>query len=336
MLTTVFNSAGNASNNYNLELFFELSPDLLCIAGYDGFFKRINPTVAKTLGYSNEELFANPINSFVHPDDQQLTASSRQSLTKNMPLLNFENRYLTKAGEVVWLSWTSMPIENEQVVFAIAKNITHKKKQEEARNTEIANLTRTNNDLKQLTYATSHDLRSPVGNLLSVFSLLNVGKINDPETLEFIGMLKAATDSLKDTLNGYMDTLSQNNILNARVETLNLEECLGSVLSSLRSFLKDSKAVIDVDFSEQPTVKFNKVYLESVFLNLLTNSVKYAQPDSVPMIIIRSHRRNGISELVYTTRDGALIWKKYRTGYSGSIRNFIPIQTSTARASGFI
>jgi PAS domain S-box-containing protein len=322
MLAPVFNSADTASNNYNLELFFELSPDLLCIAGYDGFFKRINPTVAKTLGYSNEELFASPINSFVHPDDQQLTASSRQNLTKNMPLLNFENRYLTKTGEVVWLSWTSMPIENEQVVFAIAKNITHKKKQEETRNTEIANLTRTNNDLKQLTYATSHDLRSPVGNLLSVFSMLNVSKIKDRETLEFIEMLKTATDSLKDTLNGYMDTLSQNNVLNAKVETLDLNESLGAVLLSLRSFLRDSRAVIDVDFSELPAVKFNKAYLESVFLNLITNSVKYAQPDSVPMIIIRSHRRNGVSELVYTDQGRGFDMEKVQNRLFGFNQKF--------------
>jgi PAS domain S-box-containing protein len=322
MLAPAFNSAGKALPNYNLELFFELSPDLLCIAGYDGFFKRINLTVSKTLGYNDEELFASPINSFVHPDDQQLTASYRENLTKNMPLLNFENRYLTKTGEVVWLSWTSMPIENEQVVFAIAKNVTHKKKQEEARNTEIANLTRTNNDLKRLTYATSHDLRSPVGNLLSVFGMLNVKKIKDRETLEFIGMLRTATDSLKDTLNGYMDALKQNNVLNAAVETLDLNDCLGIVLQSLRSFLKDSGAVIDVDFSELPTVKFNKVYLESVFLNLITNSVKYTQPDSVPVIIIRSHRRNGISELVYTDQGRGFDMEKVKDRLFGFNQKF--------------
>src|SRR5476649_2100074 len=88
---------------FNLELFFELSPDLLCIAGYDGYFKRINPTVSKTLGYTNEELFARPINDFVHNEDQGITADYREKLKKNTPLLNFENRYVTKAGETVWL-----------------------------------------------------------------------------------------------------------------------------------------------------------------------------------------------------------------------------------------
>jgi PAS domain S-box-containing protein len=115
---------------FDLEYFFNLSPDLLCIAGYDGYFKKINPAVSKTLGYSDQELFARPINSFVHPDDQEITSKNRQSITEGQPLINFENRYVTKSGEIVWLSWTSMPIKRDKMVFAIAK-IIYKKKLEE-------------------------------------------------------------------------------------------------------------------------------------------------------------------------------------------------------------
>jgi light-regulated signal transduction histidine kinase (bacteriophytochrome) len=88
-----------------------------------------------------------------------------------------------------------MPIKSEKVVFAIAKIITHKKKLEEDRNVLLTNLTKINNDLKQLTYTTSHDLRLPVSNLLSVFSLLDTSKIQDEETLEFIGMLKSSSEN---------------------------------------------------------------------------------------------------------------------------------------------
>jgi PAS domain S-box-containing protein len=116
---------------FDLEHFFEIAPDLLCIAGFDGYFKKINPAVSKTLGYTAEELFSAPINSFVHPDDQLITSQKRSALVEGQSLLNFENRYLAKDGSIVWLSWTSVPIKKDRLVFAIAKNVTYRKQIEE-------------------------------------------------------------------------------------------------------------------------------------------------------------------------------------------------------------
>ena len=120
-----------SSTVFDLEYFFEITPDLLCIAGFDGYFKKINPAVSKTLGYTDEELLSAPINSFVHPDDREITAQNRISVTKGYSLLNFENRYLTKDGAAVWLSWTSVPIIRDSLIFGIAKNITYRKQLEE-------------------------------------------------------------------------------------------------------------------------------------------------------------------------------------------------------------
>ena len=299
MMTTATIPGINSTGTFNLELFFELSPDLLCISGYDGYFKKINATVSKTLGYTNEELFSRPIDSFVHIEDRDITSKKRNNIIQDNALLNFENRYVTKSGEIVWLSWTSMPIKSEKVVFAIAKIITHKKKLEEDRNALLTNLTKINNDLKQLTYSTSHDLRLPVSNLLSVFNLLDITKIQDEETLEFIGMLKSSTENLKDTLNNYVDILSQKNVLNVHTEELDLNDCLNVALQSLRSLVQGSKAKIHVDFTSLQKANFNKAYLESIFLNLITNSIKYAKPDSHPVISIRTKLTNGEKQLIF-------------------------------------
>jgi PAS domain S-box-containing protein len=288
-----------ANEVFNPELFFELSPDLLCIAGYDGYFKRINPAVSKLLGYTESELLAKPINQFVYHEDQELTAKGRHNLTKDIPLLNFENRYVCKNGEIVWLSWTSMPLEAEQLVYAIAKNITHKKKMEDDRNALISGLTKINNDLKQLNYTASHDLRTPVGNLLSVFSLMDVSKIQDTETLEFIEIMKTATDNLKNTLNNYVDALIQKEELLIQVEEIELSDVLAVVLKSLSLLIKSSRATVHIDFSRVSKINFNRAFLESIFLNLITNSIKYARPGFVPDISICSKRTNGINQLVF-------------------------------------
>jgi PAS domain S-box-containing protein len=115
-----------SKTQYDLEDFFELSPDLLCIAGFDGYFKKVNASVCKTLGYELDELLSSPIDHFIHPDDRELTLRKRKDLHNGVPLFQFVNRYLTKNGSVVHLFWTSVPKMEEQLVFAIAKDISHK------------------------------------------------------------------------------------------------------------------------------------------------------------------------------------------------------------------
>lgn len=278
--------------------FFDLSPDLLCIAGFDGYFKKINPSVSKLLGYTEEELLSIPISEFIYKEDKSITANLRGELTKNSPIQNFENRYVTKSGEIIWLSWTSMPDIEKQLIYAIAKNITHKKILEEERNLLIINFSRINNDLKKLSYTSSHDLRSPVNNLMSIFSLLDVSKIKDAETLELIKMIEITSENLKEALNDYLDVLIQGDQLNTETEDIKFNSSLDSVLLSINSLIKNSKAIITSDFSKLESVKFNKTYMESLFLNLITNSIKYANPGTSPIISISSRIEDDQKQLV--------------------------------------
>lgn len=111
-----------------LNRFFQLSPDLLCIAGFDGYFKKINLAVCDLLGYTETELMERKIEEFVYHPDKDAVLQKRSEIISGESLYGFENRYLTKKGEVKWLSWTSVPIEEEGVIFAVAKDITEKKK----------------------------------------------------------------------------------------------------------------------------------------------------------------------------------------------------------------
>ena len=283
---------------FKYELFFELSPDLLCIAGYDGYFKKINSAVAKTLGYSLEELYSRPINDFVHPDHKEVTAKARNELTRSKPLYLFDNKYLTKGGETVWLSWTSFPIESEEVIFAIAKNITHTKRLEAERNALLANLTRTNKDLMQLNYATSDDLKSPVHSLLALFDLIDFSKVTDRETLQLLEVIQYVGEKVKKSLNTHVDLLSEKTKQDTRVEETGFQECLDQVIQSLAAIIETSKTTIEADFSKLQCIRFNKEYLKSIFLNLITNAIKYARPDQLPVISMRSEKNIGTKQLI--------------------------------------
>jgi PAS domain S-box-containing protein len=115
-----------------LDSFFNLSLDLLCIAGTDGFFKRLNPTWQTRLGYSIEELLAKPFIDFVHPDDRQSTIQEVGTLSTGLNTISFENRYRCKDGSYRCLSWNAAPFVERQLIYAIGRDVTEFKQTEQA------------------------------------------------------------------------------------------------------------------------------------------------------------------------------------------------------------
>ncbi len=113
-----------------LDMFFVLSLDMLCIAGFDGFFKRLNPSWEKALGYSPLEMTAKPFVEFVHPDDRPATTAAAEKLYRGIDVVSFENRYQCKDGTYKWLLWNSKASVEKQLIFASARDVTERREQE--------------------------------------------------------------------------------------------------------------------------------------------------------------------------------------------------------------
>ncbi|WP_316739204.1 PAS domain S-box protein [Pedobacter aquatilis] len=111
----------------DIDYFLELYPDLLCIADQDGYLKRINPAVTNLLGYSTEELFSRSIETLIHPEDKTLYKQMMDKQMRGNEVAEFMIRYITKNETMVWLSWTSIFIERDQLFFYIGKDITTKR-----------------------------------------------------------------------------------------------------------------------------------------------------------------------------------------------------------------
>jgi PAS domain S-box-containing protein len=112
------------------DLFFRLSPDLLSISGFDGYFKRLNPSWEKTLGFTKEEFLAKPYIAFVHPEDQSTTLTAVERLLSGAESLSLENRYLCKDGSYKWFLWNAVTYAEEQLIYAIGRDITERKRTE--------------------------------------------------------------------------------------------------------------------------------------------------------------------------------------------------------------
>ena len=107
--------------------FFELSLDLFCLAGLDGFFKQINQNFTRVLGYSTEELLARPFLELVHPDDCEQTELQMDKLSRGLPVVRFENRYRDRSGSYKWFEWTAKSVPEEGMIFATAREVTERK-----------------------------------------------------------------------------------------------------------------------------------------------------------------------------------------------------------------
>jgi PAS domain S-box-containing protein len=115
-----------------LDRFFEISHDLLCIAGFDGYFKSLNSAWERALGFTKEELLATPYIELVHPDDRDSTIAEAQTIAvTGNPLTSFENRYRCKDGSYKWLQWIATPLHDQPLIYAAAQDVTEHRRSEE-------------------------------------------------------------------------------------------------------------------------------------------------------------------------------------------------------------
>ena len=115
-----------------LESLLDLSRDMLCIVGVDGYFKRLNPAFTHTLGYTPDELRASLFIDFVHPEDRAATLTEFERVVAGAPAIYFENRYRHKDGSYRWLDWMAQPVLEKGLIYAVGRDTTERKQTEAA------------------------------------------------------------------------------------------------------------------------------------------------------------------------------------------------------------
>ena len=145
-----------------LNLFFNLVPDLVCIASVDGYFKRLNKTWEEVLGFSQNELLAVPFKELIHPDDWNETLTEVVKQRGGVATKGFINRYRCKDGSYRWFEWMSVSAIDKILMFAVARDITRRVQLEGEllKNIEAANVT--NKTMSRLLCTIVHDYCTPL------------------------------------------------------------------------------------------------------------------------------------------------------------------------------
>src|SRR5437764_11017658 len=114
------------------QLFFDISLDLLCVAGLHGLIRDVNPAWERTLGFSRQEQLGRRFQELVHPDDLAPVAAAVDRLRQGRPTEGFECRIRTKAGAYRWIWWSPAVVIRDGAIFAVARDVTESKLREDS------------------------------------------------------------------------------------------------------------------------------------------------------------------------------------------------------------
>ena len=295
-----------------LDRFFNLSLEMLAVAGFDGYFKRVNPAWQRVLGYTEEEMLSRPYMEFVHPDDRNATKVEARKLSETgHELLYFENRYIHKDGTLRWLMWTSTPFPEQQVIYGAARDITERKAAEETLESYARELEASHRELedqaaqqaqlvRELEVAKhraeeatetksaflanmSHEIRTPLNGIMGMTSLALQTRLT-AEQKEYLTTVRSSAESLLEIINDILDfSKIEAQRLDLEHAALDVRETVGDAAKLLA--LRAAEKGIELAFHIVPGVPDvllgDAGRLRQVLLNVMGNAVKFTSKGEV-------------------------------------------------------
>lgn len=250
----------------------------------------ISPSAVGLLGFE-ESLLGSSLLDVVHEEsiDTVIIGIKKTARQKTVKLNDIKIK--NGKGEWLWLEATIDNLLDNNAVSGLvinARDITEYKRREAEREQLIKELTRSNSDLMQFSFITSHNLRAPLSNIKGLLDFMDRSSLND-ELNSVVEMISVSTQKLSETINDLSQLLIIRNSTGIPTEFLNVEKVFNRVNRNFLEAENDIEAQISIDLKE-PFVNFNLRYLESIFINLISNSIKYRCPERPLKIVVESKR----------------------------------------------
>jgi PAS domain S-box-containing protein len=297
-----------AESKEELDRFFTLALDLLCIASTEGFFLRLNPEWERMLGYSLKDLMSRGYFDFVHPDDVVSTRAAMASLAAQENVCNFVNRYRCKDGSYRWIEWRSAATGG--LLYASARDITERKMAEE----EIAQLNRelqhrlealeeATKELETFSYSVSHDLKVPLRAIDGFICILReeYGNLLAGEGKRYLEVVRKNTARMQRLIEGLLDFISLSR-REMRMEEVDVGALAQEVFADLRAATPERDIRLCV--GDLPAARCDRGMIHQALANLLDNAIKFTGQSAHASIEIGGDATD--KEHIYFVRDNGI------------------------------
>lgn len=263
----------------------------------------VNPAFSIMSGYEPDEIIGESPSIFIGPNSDMQEYEKLSSSIKNKQECQIETISYKKDKEEYWVGFSMLPVYNSDGELShwvsIQRDITEEKKQEVEKEQLIRELTQNNKDLQQFSYITSHNLRAPLSNLTGLLNLIEDIPIENPELKEILDGFNKSTYLLNETIEDLVKVIVIKDNPSIQKENLSLKDVFENVFSQLDFLIGLHKPIIIIDFEKVPLINTNKAYLESILLNLLTNSIKYKSENKKSKITISANQIDDTVFLIF-------------------------------------
>jgi PAS domain S-box-containing protein len=263
---------------------FQLALDMLCIAGFDGYFKLVNPAWERVLGYSPEELTSKPWLDFVHPDDVAATIREGEKLQSGVDVIRFRNRYRARDGSYKWLSWMATPHVARGMIYAVARDITEAQRTEEELRQARVQAESATRAKSEFLANMSHEIRTPMNGIIGMTELVLDSKLTK-EQRDHLNTVRDSADGLLLALLDDILDLSKIEARKLRIEQVefHLPQLVDDVLKILT--FRCSPSVLELSSDIRPDTPSlligDPTRLRQVLINLVGNAIKFTSKGQV-------------------------------------------------------
>lgn len=204
------------------------------------------------------------------------------------------------------------------------EDVTRQVKAEEAMKVQARQLAAYNKELEEFAWLSSHDMKSPILSLDGLLAMMEKRGAVKPEFQHLFELVRSSSQQMRKTILALNQIIAFRKTLHLEPERVDFESVWEEVTIGVQESILVSGARVCVDFSAASSVLFPPVHLKSILQNLLTNAIKYKQPDAPPVVAVKTFLKKGDVVLAFRDEGMGMDLSLYRKKLFGLFQRFHP------------